>query len=188
MITNTREYVTTGKPKIGGSVAVAAVGSTLPVSATEALDAAFKSAGYVSEDGLVNSNSPETASVKAWGGDTVLTPLESKEDKFTFTLIEAMNIEVLKAVYGSNNVSGSALATGITISASAAEPEARSWVIDMIYTGGVLHRIVIPNGTVTELGDITYNDTDPVGYEVTVTALPDSNGKTHYEYTIQDPS
>ena len=40
---NTVSNVTAGKPKIGGAVFRAALGSTLPTDATTALDAAFKS-------------------------------------------------------------------------------------------------------------------------------------------------
>lgn len=178
---NNTNYVTTGKPKIGGAVHIAPVGTTLPTAADDTLDNAFVDAGYISEDGITNSNSPETENIKAWGGDIVLTPLTEKADTFAFTMIEALNINVLKTVYGDSNVTGTA-ATGIAITANASEPEAHAWVIDMVYTGGVAKRIVIPNGVISEVGDITYTDSDAVGYETTVSGLPDSSGNTHYEY------
>lgn len=181
---NTVSNVTTGKPKTGGAVACAPIGSTLPTDATTALDAAFKVLGYVSEDGLTNSNSASMNDTKAWGGDIVLSGLEEKPDTFQFTLIETLNAEVLKAVYGAANVTGT-LTTGITVTANSTEPEAASWAFDMVMRDGAVKRIVVPNAKVTEVGDIVYNDTDAVGYEVTITAYPDSNGATHKEYIIK---
>ena len=178
---NNAANVSVGKPKAAGAISWAPLGTTLPTNATTTLNSSFKPLGYVSEDGVTNSNSVSSESIKAWGGDIVLTPQTEKTDTFAFTLLETLNEDVVKAIYGASNVSGT-IATGLTINANSEELSAACWVIDMVLTGDTSKRIVIPNGKISELGDIVYRDNEAIGYNPTITALPDTDGNTHYEY------
>ena len=183
---NNSAHVTVGKPKVGGAIFWAPLGTELPTDATTALNAAFANLGYISEDGVVNSNSPESDDIKAWGGSTVLTTQTGKTDTFQFTLIEALSVAPLRLVYGVANVTGD-LSTGITIKANDTQQDSGCLVIDMIMRGSVLKRIVLPSAAVSEVGDISYTDSDAVGYQTTLTASPDTTGNTHYEYIV-DPA
>lgn len=177
---NNVQNVATGKPKVAGAIYVAPVGTTLPTDATTALDAAFAALGYVSEDGLTNDGEMEVEDIRAWGGDVVLTPVTSRDDTFGYTLIEALNVNVLKHVYGDDNVTGT-LADGIVVKVNNKQMANHSVVIDMILRGA-LKRIVIPSGAVTSVGTIEYKDDSAVGYETTLSCQADAEGNTHYEY------
>ena len=61
------------------------------------------------------------------------------------------------------------------------EAEQNAWAVDMILKDAV-KRIVIPCASITEVGDIVYKDDDAIGYETTLSAVPDADGQTHYEY------
>lgn len=164
--------VTAAKPKVGGAIWRAPLGTPLPTDAKTELDKAFKCLGYASEDGVTNSNSPSSENTTAWGGDTVLTQQTEKPDTFQYTLLEALNVEVLKSVYGDSNVTGT-LETGITVKANSQEQADCSWVIEMVMKNKAVKRIVIPDAAVTA-----------VGYNTTLTAVPDAQGNTHYEYIL----
>lgn len=176
--------VSTGKPKVAGAIFCAPTGTTLPTDTTTTLDVAFKAMGYASDDGVVNTNSPSVENIKAWGGDIVATPQTEKPDTWKVKLIEVLNEDVLKVMYGSTNVTGT-LATGITVGATSQDASENAWVFDMVMRGGAAKRVVLPKATITEVGDITYKDDEVVGYEITLTAMPDSSGKTHYEYLLK---
>lgn len=176
--------VTVGKPKVTGSIFRAPLETNLPTDATTVLHESFVCLGYISDAGVVNTDSSESESVQAWGGDTVANPQGKKTDNFKWTMIEALNVEVLKTVYGKENVSGT-LQDGITIKSNNAERENSCFVIDMILKNNTLKRIVIPNGKVVSVGDVTYVDNAPIGYETTVACEPDKDGNGHYEYIKQ---
>ena len=176
-------YVSTGKPKVGGAIFRAPKGTPLPTDATSALDPAFVDIGFVSEDGVTNSNARESEDIKAWGGVTVLSSQTDVTDTWQAQFIESLNPEVLKMVFGNNNVTGD-LETGITVTVNAEEALEAAYVFDMILKGGVLKRVVLPCAKMSELGETVYKDDEAIAYDVTLTALPDEKENMHYEYIV----
>lgn len=180
---NTSTNVTAGKPQISGAVFVAPLGSVIPTNAVDELSDSFVCCGYISDSGVVNTNSATTTDIKAWGGDKVFSVQTEKPDQWKLTFLEHKNIAVLKTVYGEDNVSGD-LENGITITANSKDLDTQIFVIDMILRDGVAKRVVLPTAKVASVGDITYSDSAAVGYETTLDAFPDSLGNTHYEYMV----
>ena len=193
---NDASLVSAGKPKVGGAIFRAPLGTALPTDASTALAGAYEGVGYISDDGLVNQQGREVSTQHAWGGDEVLTDVQNFTDRFVFTMIECMNLAALKTTYGAANVSGT-LAEGITIRKNANPQEHFVLVCDTILNGNVLHRIVVPDAQVVEVGDISRVDGEAVGFPTTIAAKPftawktaggaaDANqGDTHREYMVQ---
>ena len=178
---NVAANVSFGKPKVTGGVYIAPKGTTVPTDATMALDQAFKSLGYISEDGLVNSVETDTETGKAWGGDTVLSGLTSYMETFTVNLLET-NAETLKVIYGPSNVTVAA-GGAITIKANSKPLDEQVVVFEVAMTGGRIKRIVVEHGQITDRsGEIKYVDNEAITYPAKFVAYPDKNGNTHTEY------
>lgn len=178
---NSANKVTAGKPKVGGAVYRAPLSAVLPTDATTALSEQYKCLGYCSQDGLSNGNDQTNNKVSAWGGDVVLNMITSGSDTFSLTLIEALNEDVLETVYGSDNVTKSE-SGDIAVAVNGGSDEEAIYVFELILKGGALKRIVVPCASITSLGEVKYNDSDAVGYNITLTAVNDEKGNSHYEY------
>lgn len=177
---NDSSNVSFGKPKATGAIFVAPAGTTLPSNATDALDAAFKGLGYVSDEGLVNNTETDVEDVFAWGGDNVLSGQTTYAEMFTFNLIET-NVETAKLYYGEDNVTVDG--ENITIKANGNPLPEIVMVAELVMTGGRIKRIVVERGQIADRsGEITYVDGEPVAYPITLKAYPDTDGNTHTEY------
>lgn len=173
--------VSFGKPKSTGAVYVAPYGTTLPTTAWQTLNAAFKNLGYVSEDGLVNGIETDVEDVNAWGGDLVLSGQTNFKEMFTVNLIET-NADALKTFYGDSNVTVEGNGS-ITIKQNSAALPNVSVVFEMVMTGGRIKRIVVANAQITDRsGEITYVDGEAITYPAVFVAYPDANGDSHKEY------
>lgn len=177
---NVAGNVLVGKPAATGGVYYADTGTTVPTDATSSLAGGFTSTGYISEDGVVQSIGADTTQIKAWGGDIVRTVQTSHDVTYQFTMIETTDAS-LAAYYGEDNVS-----PGAFVIKSGDLPH-KVWDLE-IADGDASVRLVIPNGQITERGDITYKDDTSIAYPVTLTAYPDSSGNKVYGYSDGVPA
>lgn len=176
---NTVANVAAGKPLAAGGIYMAQLGSTAPADVSAALDAAYKSAGYIGEDGVTEGGERSTTKIKAWGGDVVKVVQDEHSLTYSFRFIETMNSEVLKAVHGAANVTTTAAtSTSGTIHEVKVTGDVlpHFQIVFEIKDGDNRIRISAENAQITEVGEITYADSDVIGYEVTVECFADANG------------
>lgn len=176
--------VSNAKPKgengrYAGGLYFAPSGTAVPTDASTQLTDTYTSAGYLSDDGIKNKRDRKTEDVVAFGGDTVLSVTTSMTETFELGLLETTK-DTLAIVYGDDNV----IADGdnITVKHNAKDTPRKVYVFELALTGDRVKRIVIPDGQVSDVDDVEYKDGEAITYSPTITAFPDSDGNTAYEY------
>jgi len=161
-------------PDVAGALRRAPLGTDGPTSATGVLDPGFVDLGYIGEDGFTESNTRDTTKKKAFGGATVKILQTDYASTITFTFLESLNAEVLKAVFGEDNVTVTPATdtegTQVTVDKNKNTLPHASWVIDTI-DGDARYRSYIPDGQITSIGDITVVHTNTIAYQVTIEAF-----------------
>lgn len=163
----------------GGQIYVAAAGSTLPTDALTAPDVAFADHGHITDDGVTEGNSKTTTDIFNWYGAVVRTITSGQ----TFTLAASFmetNPETLHTYYGDD----SATATAWVV--KAVQGRRGIWVVDAI-DGDAVRRLVIPDGQITDTGDIDSSTSAAIVYPVTITCYPDSSDVVYYGYYEESP-
>lgn len=158
---------------VTGGAYVAPEGTTVPTDASTALSGTFVEVGYISEAGVSQSIAEDITDLKAWQNGDVVRKIQTSHDlTYSFTMIETSDV-TLEAYYG-NYAAGAVEINGDQL------PH-KAWVLSVI-DGSDLLRVTIPDGQITERGDIVYQNGDAVGYQVTITCFPDDAGNKAYLY------
>lgn len=170
-----------------GYIWVAPLGTTAPTDATTELNAAFVGLGYLSEAGLTEPASFEPGDdIVAAGGDTVAQADPTFSKKWTGTCIEALNEDLLKVAYGSDNVTvTNATDTKdgtITVKEQASDLEHHVIVVDEMLKGGRKRRNVMEDATFLITGDITHVHTALVNFDFTINAYPTATAPAQTQY------
>ena len=99
--------VLVGIPDVSGGLWVSDLvseTSALPDAETDLATGGFTAVGFISEDGITEANERDTDKVKALGGDTVRILQNEHTITYSFTFLEMGNPEVLKLLFGEDNI------------------------------------------------------------------------------------
>lgn len=166
---------------VTGAVYVAPVATALPDDASTDLIAAYEDVGFIHEDGVTETQDTDTNDIIAWQNGATVRKVQTSHDlMYQFTMLETSEV-TLREFYG-NFTDGGVGDDSVTI--DGAELPNRRWVLSVLDGAHVL-RIAIPDGQITERGDITYANGEAVGREVTITCYPDSDGNKAYVYMAE---
>lgn len=178
-VKNNTDNVSSAKGVRGAYLFSAPKGTPIPTDCTTELDDKFVNLGYVYEDGFVFSEDVDSEEVYDINGDTVADLDGSRTETVQLTLLET-KADTLKEVRGYRNVTD---ADGLmTVKHNSETRDERIYVMELLLKNNRKQRIVIPNGKVTEIGDITYRSGEALTYEVTIKCFIDENGDTVLEY------
>lgn len=168
-------------PPIGGAVWSAPAGTTVPTDASTPLPEAFRSLGYISEDGITNSEESDSSDIKAYGGAVVRTATSSYKETYVMTPLET-NAVTLAETYGADNVRLNDKGEVCVDHNSKSRPS-RVYVVESLLDGGTkVSRDVIPIGRVTEIGERAFKDGEPLARQITITCEQDETGSTSHTY------
>jgi hypothetical protein len=169
---------------VTGAILSAVTGTALPVDETTALAAAFKDSGYISDAGLKIGSNQNSTEITDWSGNVVRTIMAGYGNELSWEHLE-WNEQSLKNFLGDANVTAvttTGAPTKITAKFNGDEMPVKEWVFN-IKDGVRKIRVVVPNGQVSERGEITFVKTDAVKLPITLKTFPDASGNHVYVYS-----
>jgi hypothetical protein len=107
---------------------------TAPLSTTKPSTIATATTPWISlgigEDGVTETQDRSIDKKKSWGGSTVKILQTDYVHSFKFVLLESTNAEVLKVIYGTNNVT--VTGTDVAITKNKTKLPKATWCVDSI--------------------------------------------------------
>lgn len=166
---------------ITGELYKAVTGTPRPANSIAALNAAYKGLGYISEDGVTESPDETVERVVAWQAAVVV---RSTTTEATVTL-QCTLIETKAATLETYHKGSTVVDMGgghYKIDVKVPGEKREQYVLDVI--DGTKHiRFDVPDGEVTERGEVLYATAEAIAYPVTITCYPDANKTLYTKYS-----
>jgi hypothetical protein len=161
-----------------------------PTDLDEAPGGLWLPLGAINGDGLTATFDEDQESFIPWGLTTAFRKVTtSSERSFSATLWETLRPAVLSLMYKKPvaEMTPDEVTGRLQFAESADQaPDPRAFIWD-VYDGPVIHRYYIPEGEVTDRGDVNHQNAEMRGYELTFSAYPDDAGNTIY-HTLYIPA
>lgn len=160
------------------------IGTALPTSATAVLDAGFRDAGWISEDGLKRTVNEQTTDVNAYGSSQPVRVLKtSRKVQFDIAFLQSgpTQMEIYHQLPLGSLVPSGAGAFDFV------EGPTRTQRMSAVFTivdGTNRIRAVVPSLEVTGTKEFDVKKGTPIVYGVTITAYPGSDGTAIHWYYI----
>lgn len=172
-----------------GAVSWAPFGTPVPTTASAALDGDFTVLGLIDENDLQDTgDAASVTEIRDSTGSVVISVTDTPATKrYTVGLMSVFDPDVQEFIHGSANVSTTAATvsagTKLTVLDKGVEPANCIFVIDQVYSGKKVRR-VIENGDPVITAIRPGTRTTAAGYDLQITALKDDAGvkeTTYYE-------
>ncbi|WP_136192445.1 hypothetical protein [Actinomyces procaprae] len=165
--------------KTTGAILNHDVGQKRPMNALDNLSG-YKDSGYISPDGLTLTPEYNTTDITEWNGALVRRILESFNGTLSWAHLET-DAESLRTWAGDVNVEETTEEVGKTIVAAlgAHEHPHRTWAF-RIKDGERRILIWVPDGQVTDAGEVTFTKSGAITWPVTLSTYPDEKGNCIY--------
>lgn len=190
MAVNVANAFVANPPIDGGVYFNAPLGAKLPKTVEEELDSAFRDHGAVGEDGFNVNPQRESSTEKMFGGEDWVDLQTSYTETVTLTLLEDDNINVIKSIYGDENVketkADSKNGTQRTIYHTNKRLPLMSHVLKAV-DGEKRKTIVIPRGRISTVEKTPDVHSASTKYNVTITCFKGPKEHNYaYAYELRD--
>lgn len=173
------DNIRTAAPRVSGCVFRAPKGTPVPTDASTPLPEAFKSAGYISEDGIRQIFGKSAQALIEMGGDAVKYVNQKMSSSMSYTPIE-LTAETAKVWVGDSNVE--VVDKKVDVNIKPGDDDEVAYVYDMVGDDLSLIRVTQPRGVLTADVDIAWKKNVPIMSPVTLSSMKDSTGSFGHIY------
>lgn len=167
---NNKQNVSLGNEKVSGIVFYAPAGTALPTDPTAELPDGWVNVGYISSNGVTKGHNVTTTTVTAFGGDRVIDKISADAVTFQFEMLE-IKPDNYKLIYGDQSVTTDSNGNTV-INEAHLDSTPKRLLTRVVLDDGRQMIQIVPNATLSGIGNQQVQSTAAIGQQVTFAANP----------------